>query len=408
MKAYPFFFPWLQCLEQLVPPLGLIHVGAGDLHTNAYPFLAVPKLLVVEAEKSAHSQLLNHLHTHKDSSVIQAVVAHEILQLDFYKLNKSTESGLIPPNELVALWPNIRLQDTRKVQSTTIDTLLGGMSVDSTLFNWLIIDCIPAGNIIEGGKDSIEHWDVIQVRAIEDGANVISPSGLVSNLSEIRNMLEVKGLHLVAKVEENHPNIVRALFVRNKNLQLDNLKNIMKKVLLEQTVIQQYAESESKAKDDALSQYSILAQEKQIADGRIFELEDDNRRSSRKNASLLESLENIRTNQLKQDDVIVGLTRRLAEQEAQLAELEIKERNLNNALSNITVERDECCKLAEVLRKSNDAMTLELDEKALSIEQLAAENKRLSAQQSKLNDELVKAAAQLELIKEIFQQSIGD
>ena len=72
MTTFPYLAPWLQCLLRLVPPSGLVHVGAGGGSALPYPFASMPRLLAVEAEAAPHASLQAQLKNHAHCQVVQA------------------------------------------------------------------------------------------------------------------------------------------------------------------------------------------------------------------------------------------------------------------------------------------------------------------------------------------------
>ena len=220
MTPYPYLSPWLQCLLQLAPPRGLIHVGAGGGSASDYPFANTPRLLTVEADANHCDRLQAQLQSHPQCQLVQALVAGQPGNVTYYTLSQSNESGLCPPINLQALWPNIKTLGSETSPVTTLQILLDEDAEGFAAYNWAMIDCLPAGEVLLGAGKLPESWDVVVVRVLKEAPNPGDPASYGMSLPALRTQLSAFGLEFVAMEEENHPQVVRALFVRNPSQQL--------------------------------------------------------------------------------------------------------------------------------------------------------------------------------------------
>jgi hypothetical protein len=219
MSSYPYLNVWLQCLLQLAPPRGLVHIGAGG-DARQYPFASMPRLLAVEADAQQHARLNAQLHNHACCQVMQAVVAGQPGTADFYTLSQSLESGLCAPAALQAVWPNIKALRAETLPAISLQTLLEQTPDGAAAYNWAVIDCLPADELLKGAGELIHRWDVLVVRALKDAPVSANTAAQGMSLPALREQLAAFGLEFVAMEEENHPQMVRALFVRNPTQQL--------------------------------------------------------------------------------------------------------------------------------------------------------------------------------------------
>jgi len=214
MARYPYLDVWLQCLQQLAPPTGLVHVGAGG-GRQPYPFGHLPRVLAAEAHGPLHAHLQAQLATHTDSQVFQAVLADRVGNADFHTLSQSQESGLCPAATWLGLWPNLQTLQTDVRPTTTLHALLTQAPAGPEAYNWAMIDCLPADQILHGAGDLLYGWDVLVLRALQAVPADASHPTQAMGLAALRAQVAPFGLQWVALQEENHPNLVRALFVRN-------------------------------------------------------------------------------------------------------------------------------------------------------------------------------------------------
>lgn len=330
MNQFRYLGAWLQCLEQLTPSTGLVHVGAGG-SGQRYPFLGMPRLLAIDARTEQVSRLRVQLQSHADCRVIEAVLARESGEGVYYRMSQANESGLCSPGALQGLWPSITAVDVDKCLATTLQAQMEHVE-DANAFNWVMIDCLPAGELLCGAGLLPRQWDVVVVRAVKDTPT--DGDVLAMGLSEICRILKSHGLGIVTMEEENHPGVVRALFVRNQR--------------------DQFAQELSK----------LIAENVELT--------------------------RARTEFCGQRD---------AEQRAKIAVLTQRD-SLAREAASLTVARDELTALTEELQKT-------LSAQQQRIQELEVENRENAVRQQNLQDALVKAEVQIDLIKDLLLREPG-
>lgn len=222
MEGFPYLNAWLQCLLHLAPPLGLVHVGAGGGRTIQYPFSSLPRLVVIEADVQRLGRLQYQLQGHPRCELVRAVVAAQDGEADFHTLSQSDENGICPQTKLQVLWPNIKTLATTRLPTVSLQKLLELTGTGASTINWAIFDCLPSGELLKGAGSLLAMWDVVVVRAIKDV--LANDEDQALRLDAICQQLAGEGLYLVALEEEIHPNVVRALFVKNHCEQLAVVK----------------------------------------------------------------------------------------------------------------------------------------------------------------------------------------
>lgn len=361
MKQFNYLGAWLQCLLQLSPPNGLIHVGAGRGNAEQYPFDSMPRLLVVEADRQRVLRLQAQLEGHANCQVVEAVLAGDPGEADYFRLTQVNESGLCPPVALQAMWPNIKAVHTDKRQVTTLQVQMSQV-VDAKAFNWAMIDCLPAGEVLRGAGDLPRQWDVLVVRALRDASASVRNPGM--GVSAICQDLAAHGLKLTAMEEENHPQVVRALFVRTQRNQLDAelSKLIAENVELTRTGAEARArrDAEERAKIEVRAERDTLARD-------VAALAAD------------------------RDQLAV---RRDAEERAKIEVLAQRDALARDAVA-LAAARDQ---LAALVEDQKNALLSQRQR----IQQLEAGNQESVERQQMLQDEFVKAEVQIELIKDLL------
>lgn len=161
----------LKFLEPLYPITGAIHVGVGGPHNlNVYKTLGVEKLLLIEANQTRCEIIKKHIPEDKDWKVVNQVVADIEGEAQYYELNNKNESGLIPPEKLKPIWPNIKLVEERTETVTTLDSLVCKYTEGEVRekYNLLVIDCLSSLSILNNAKENLENIDVLIVRVMSN------------------------------------------------------------------------------------------------------------------------------------------------------------------------------------------------------------------------------------------------
>lgn len=194
-------------LRTLYAPQAVIHVGAGqgigDIH--AWRSWDVPFGLSIEADPQRSRGLKmpasgrNHY-----PPIIHAVVASSSDTHPFYSASHPAEDGLLDPMELTRIWPQIQRLEARQITTTTIDSVVLTHAAPEALMGaWLIVDCLPAHELLAGAKIMLRTANVVIARTLD-------PEGV----KQIAEALAPHGLTVLASVETNHPAIKHVLMVK--------------------------------------------------------------------------------------------------------------------------------------------------------------------------------------------------
>ena len=437
MNQFPYLNAWLQCLMQIAPPNGLIHIGAGGGPALQYPYTHIQRLLVVEADGQAHARLQAQLQGHVHCHVVQAVVAGKQGEADFFNLSQANESGLCPPEALRSLWPNIKAVRTEKLQATTLQILLAQTQDDPHAFNWAVIDCLPAGELLLGAGGLPDHWDVLVVRTLKEPP--ASDNTQAHGLPALRQHLATRGLEMVGMEEENHPQIVRALFVRNQGQQLVQAKTLhhADKAIWtkERAELTQARDTQTKLALERQTQLATaikaqdeqtkLLHERQAALGTLQAQKDQLAKEKNDALAHIEQLakEKAELTQARDTQTKLALERQtqlataikaqdeqvklLHERQTALGTLQAQKDQLAKEKATLTVARDEQAKLAAECQKALAALQRDAASQQQRIQQHEAEQRESAMRQQLLQEELIKAEAQIELIKDLLLREPG-
>lgn len=202
---------WLDFLRQFVPPTGLVLIGAG---TGINPWVQYlqdrdyPTVVLVEADEFKFEQLKRVTSQQGEWGLRNQLIApHEGLAV-FHLASHSGESGLLKPESLRALWPNLTTRNEQTLQAITLKYLLLGISSPT---NWMIVDCLPALPIIEGAGNAFDGVNVIVARVLHGESTQVYEK---ASLASLQAALEGCGFRILSLETSRHPGSGHALFVR--------------------------------------------------------------------------------------------------------------------------------------------------------------------------------------------------
>ncbi|WP_156497422.1 hypothetical protein [Alteromonas stellipolaris] len=115
----------------------LLWLGAGEAQTPNLDFSEYDQIILVDPllEQSAQS----FTESEKVTILPKAVVAKSQEASSFYLLNNEEFSSFYPPTGLKDIYPNVFLEETRQVATTSIDEIISQFSIEGS-DNTLIID----------------------------------------------------------------------------------------------------------------------------------------------------------------------------------------------------------------------------------------------------------------------------
>ena len=437
------FQNWIDHLRYLMPPQGVVHIGAGTgASAKRYADWSVNTSVLIEAEENYYHKLTQAVSGHKGWSAYTAMVSDKEHEAVYYKASNPNESGSLPPEVMAKLWRNLKTIEERRLITTTLERLLTSAGILPDCLNWLVIDCLPALPILQGAGKYMDGWDVIIARVLLD-ENLCPGNGAAK--IEIDPFLQTQGYRCIAVEEERQPAIANALYIRDwKKIQIKSLENqeriqqlthtrdAQTKVAAErQTQIQQLSqvrdeqtklaterqtqlEQAIKAKDDQ----ARLAAERQQQVEQLAKARDEQAKLTTERQTQLEQAAKAKSDQAKlaaeRQQQVEQLTKARDEQAKLATE---RQTQLEQAIkakddqARLTAERQQ---QVEQLAKARDEQAKlaterqqQLDEMQKRLQQLEGQNAEFSSRQTLLQEEVVRAEAQIDLIKDVLLREPG-
>lgn len=264
---------WLEPLWQLYPAQGVIVVGAGN---GSSPWIAAlqrwgaTNVTLVEADDVQFQHLQHQLTAHEGWQLRKQVIAAQTGSVTYHHASNLAESGLIEPEALRPLWPNLKTRQASTRQAISLAELLA--DTGSTA-NWLLLDCLPAGALLDSAGNALATCDVIVTRALLPEAGADLPAAQ-ADTSTITQLLQAQGFCTVAMQTSRHPGVAHTLHVRDRTAQVAQLnaalaeaRETLQQVLqnsLQATLAAQATLAEHVAHNQAL-QRELAAMKEQLA-----------------------------------------------------------------------------------------------------------------------------------------------
>jgi hypothetical protein len=396
------FQDWIEHIRHLMPISGIVHIGAGaGRETLQYAGWSVPSAVFIEADETYAEKLTAAMQSRPGWTSHTALISDSEGEKAFYLATNPSESGVLQPENLSRFWRNLKTRESRPIKTTTLDALLASSDGVKQITNYAVIACLPALPVLQGAKNSIAEWDVIIARVILDESQLPDQGARKSELDSYLNAL---GYICIASEEENQPALGHALYIRDwKTLfhsnrsehqaqiqHLNQARDEQAKVAAEwQGQIQQLTQ--------ARDEQAKLAAEGQGQIQQLTQARDEQAKLAAEWQAQIQQLSQARNEQAKLaaegQAQIQQLTQARDEQAKLAAESQAH-------IQQLTQARDEQASLAAERQR-------QLDEMQQRLKQIEGQNAEFAKHQTLLQEEMVRAEAQIELIKDVLLREPG-
>jgi hypothetical protein len=205
-------------LRNLYPPSAVVHVGAGQGigKIHAWRDWDVELGLCIEADASRTTSWQDRLSPDARGRmrVIHAIAGPTDGPGVFHRASNPAEDGLVAPQTLSALWPQLKCVESRPVETLSIDSIVLSEVDEGDVPNaWLIVDCFPADALLEGARALLQRTNIVVARTRADECTDGS-----------FDFLRMLGFTPFGSVETNHPGVQHLLWVRSPAALKDQLQ----------------------------------------------------------------------------------------------------------------------------------------------------------------------------------------
>lgn len=202
-------------LRNLHPPQCVLHVGAGQGLGPSHDWRQwdVPHALLVDPV--AAPWLGAALEQHSGWRHSEATISASGQPIDWHNNSNAAESGLFDASALRPIWPHLVTLDMERRLSRTLDALAAEylpMWPEYPARNWLVMDCLPAADLLQGAAATLAECSVVWVRVVAgDPASAVESA----HLDGVQRVLGNLHFTKLAVFEGLNPLIGEAVFVRD-------------------------------------------------------------------------------------------------------------------------------------------------------------------------------------------------
>ena len=373
-----------QILRALFPPSLLVHVGWGNGLGDLTQWTAwqVPQALVIESEESklaacqAQALALAQANgqTNPSWQTLHATLAAQGGEQPYHVASNPSESGLLPAASLQHAWPHLQTVASPTVVARSLDELWQDVSLPlpiaaSSQSTWLIIDCLPAADILAGGV------------AVLQSAQVVCARSLLANRALLCDQMRAAGWIEVSWAESQHPAFGHAWFSRDTGLLLESAAKRQKQLATERDEQQRTAEQ-------AFVVIESLTQQRDLY------------------LSQRDEVNHVRVEQQAQLD---AFEKAIAESQAQLGISSQAQVALQSEIESLTQQRDLYLTQRDEFNHVRVEQQAQLDVLSQEIQSVKAEKNNLHDMHQDLivrirlmEDEISRTEGQIELIKDLM------
>ena len=442
---------WLQQqLQNTPPPDTILHLGAGLCRELPHWLEAdASRIVLVEPNPELLPELRARTEDHESVEVVSTAIAGQAGRGALRLFNFPLLSSMREPTGLYQILPGLRQIGRAMVETVTVDQLLEGLNLKAGGEHWLVID-IPGEEaaILEQLERSDQLYDFNRI-FLSAGAKALHQGA--ERAQDLAQRLQAAGYSNAGRLDLNDADWPR------RHLRLDRMALECKRLNAKLVEAQQAQERDSKkvqALESALTEQKTTSEklgselhERKKDLARLTQADDEAQQklteAEQKLASLpeqrkrLKALEEEATNLRAQLETkskqAAESTERVNKLEAALAERSKQAEELNATLQSqkqeLATAKDQRAKLTEQLEalktletqqkqtqqqleqvtQSRDNLTKQLQKHSeeahklkIRVSQLEEENEDYQERHKLLEEELIKAEAQIELIKQLF------
>lgn len=214
----------LQALRALYPPQCVVHVGIGQGMGELVlwrQWTDLPRAVLIDADDTRLTWARQN--TPNTWRVLHATVAPTEGPHTYHRASNPQEDGLLPPEHLKAWWSQLSLLAAEARHAQTLDQLMAMTGTDSPAPNeppthntpdhWLLLDCLPAAQLLRGASALLAHTRVVCARTSQvpnDGESPLADTGQQALIDQ----LAPHGFVPLGHTETHHPALGYTLLAR--------------------------------------------------------------------------------------------------------------------------------------------------------------------------------------------------
>ena len=371
----------------------LVHLGVGRCsELDAYLAMQPKRMLLVEADPQQAEAVQARTASLPQVQVRCATVAGSPGPATFFRYNLPDAGSLHPASGLLQLFPGLKTVEEIQVDAVSPVALLQPLQLQQAQENLLIID-LPGEELpVLQGLQQAQQLHLFHHLHLYCGCQPLYESSLPAR--QILKWLQDQGFDLLSEDDSNDPDRPRWILQRN-TLQLHNRE-------LQAQIEQLAKEKEEVAKLSAERQTKIEALTKESAEQqqRMEQLAKEKEEVVKQSAECqakIEALANDRDAKAKESAEKQQRIEQLVKEKEEVAKLSADRQTKIEALAK------EKSMLGDQFQKATKAN----EESIQQLNKIKRENEEIMTRQQMLNDEMTRAEAQIDLIKDVLLREPG-
>ena len=395
----------------------ILHLGAGqDADRSDYEGLQFQKIILVEGDPEAAEVLSATYEGISDVQIISKVVTPSGGDVTFHRYNLTSVNGIFPAGRLTTLYPRLRLIGEEVLHTISLSSFIEGFQIDGDCKNLLILD-LPGqeADLIQSlSRDQLRKFRFVVIRgcreAYQEGAK---------ELGQSLSFLKKSHYKLAEQDAEENPQWPIALFEFDGAIAEIEEELEKRAHLLVEKDTQIHQQGERIGELERL--FGEVSAQRDGLQGEVAEVTRQRDELKSAHAILNEELENRARLLLEKATQIHQQGERIAELERVLGEVSAQRDALQEELENrarLLVEKEteiqqKSERIEEAERHYGD-MTAHRDalsaEREGLFERIAGFESQVQDQlgrQKCIKDQMAKAEAQLEMLKELTRPAIS-
>jgi hypothetical protein len=223
----------LQAMRALYPPQCVVHVGIGQGMGELVEWrnwADLPRAVLIDSDDT---RLVWARHGHPNTwRVLHTTVAPTEGKHVYYRASNPQEDGLVPPEQLKPWWPQLTTLGTDTRRAQTLDHIMqmtgtnagtdAGVeagtdaaqpATSDTPGHWLLLDCLPAAQLLRGASALLAHTSVVCARTSQAPTDSAAPLADTGHQALI-DLLAPQGFVLLGQTETHHPALGYTIMAR--------------------------------------------------------------------------------------------------------------------------------------------------------------------------------------------------
>lgn len=312
----------LEHLRFFIPPAGIMVIGAGN-GSSLRSILGwnLDNVVLIEADAAQSAKVERAFALPESWQVFNTVVGTSDDATPFYRASNPAHNGMLNPESLRAIWPNLCANDTEMVLPVGIDALVSDNGLSG--INWLFIECFPVIDIARSAEKLLEGCEVVVVRTLDDAC----AEGTSSGNFDVEGWFGARGFRLARRIDTDHPSVFNLLFVCDFQQQISVIRS----------------ESEAREKNGLMELQKGLEEQKvlmQKTQEELIAAQASKEEHSKWAHGLKKQLEDLQKKYKEKEDEVKSLTDSKHELIDEKSDLEQKLSMLQNELKKIDSQLD--------------------------------------------------------------------